>query len=552
MEADIVIVGAGSAGCAMAYRLSEGGLSVIVIEHGGTDAGPFIQMPAALSYPMNMKLYDWGYQSEPEPHLGGRRLATPRGKVIGGSSSINGMVYVRGHAHDYDTWDALGASGWSYADVLPYFKRMETWDDGGHGGDPEWRGTDGPLHVSRGPRDNPLFTAFVEAGKQAGYEATDDYNGRKQEGFGPMEQTVYKGRRWSAANAYLRPALKRDNCTLINGLARRVVIENGRAVGVEIKRRGAVEVIRARREVVIAASSINSPALLMHSGIGPAAHLAEHGIEVVADRPGVGQNLQDHLELYIQMAASKPVTLFKHWNLFGKARIGAQWLFTKTGLGASNQFESAAFIRSKAGLAYPDIQYHFLPIAVRYDGQAAAEGHGFQAHVGPMRSTSRGAVTLRSGNPEDAPKILFNYMSRPEDWEEFRTCIRLTREIFGQEAFADFIKHEIQPGAEVQSDEQLNAFISEHVESAYHPCGTCRMGRADDPMAVVDPDARVIGVDGLRVADSSIFPQITNGNLNGPSIMVGEKASDHILGKDRLPRLNDEPWIHPEWKTKQR
>ncbi|MDG1338795.1 MAG: choline dehydrogenase [Paracoccaceae bacterium] len=552
MEADIVIVGAGSAGCAMAYRLSEGGLSVIVIEHGGTDAGPFIQMPAALSYPMNMKLYDWGYQSEPEPHLGGRRLATPRGKVIGGSSSINGMVYVRGHAHDYDTWDAMGASGWSYADVLPYFKRMETWDDGGHGGDPEWRGTDGPLHVSRGPRDNPLFTAFVEAGKQAGYEATDDYNGRKQEGFGPMEQTVYKGRRWSAANAYLRPALKRDNCTLINGLARRVVIENGRAVGVEIKRRGAVEVIRARREVVIAASSINSPALLMHSGIGPAAHLAEHGIEVVADRPGVGQNLQDHLELYIQMAASKPVTLFKHWNLFGKVRIGAQWLFTKTGLGASNQFESAAFIRSKAGLAYPDIQYHFLPIAVRYDGQAAAEGHGFQAHVGPMRSTSRGAVTLRSGNPEDAPKILFNYMSRPEDWEEFRTCIRLTREIFGQEAFADFIKHEIQPGAEVQSDEQLNAFISEHVESAYHPCGTCRMGRADDPMAVVDPDARVIGVDGLRVADSSIFPQITNGNLNGPSIMVGEKASDHILGKDRLPRLNDEPWIHPEWKTKQR
>lgn len=552
MEADIVIVGAGSAGCAMAYRLSEGGLSVIVIEHGGTDAGPFIQMPAALSYPMNMKLYDWGYQSEPEPHLGGRRLATPRGKVIGGSSSINGMVYVRGHAHDYDTWDAMGASGWSYADVLPYFKRMETWDDGGHGGDPEWRGTDGPLHVSRGPRDNPLFTAFVEAGKQAGYEATDDYNGRKQEGFGPMEQTVYKGRRWSAANAYLRPALKRDNCTLINGLARRVVIENGRAVGVEIKRRGAVEVIRARREVVIAASSINSPALLMHSGVGPAAHLAEHGIEVVADRPGVGQNLQDHLELYIQMAASKPVTLFKHWNLFGKARIGAQWLFTKTGLGASNQFESAAFIRSKAGLAYPDIQYHFLPIAVRYDGQAAAEGHGFQAHVGPMRSTSRGAVTLRSSDPEDAPKILFNYMSRPEDWEEFRTCIRLTREIFGQEAFANFIKHEIQPGAEVQSDEQLNAFISEHVESAYHPCGTCRMGRADDPMAVVDPDARVIGVDGLRVADSSIFPQITNGNLNGPSIMVGEKASDHILGKDRLPRLNDEPWIHPEWKTKQR
>ncbi|MFT6022852.1 MAG: choline dehydrogenase [Ascidiaceihabitans sp.] len=549
MQADYVIVGAGSAGCAIAYRLAEAGENVLVIEHGGTDAGPLIQMPAALSYPMNMKRYDWGYESEPEPHLNGRKLACPRGKVIGGSSSINGMVYVRGHAKDFDHWAESGADGWSYADVLPYYKRMETWDDGGHGGDAEWRGTDGPLHVTRGPRDNPLFNAFVEAGKQAGYEATDDYNGQKQEGFGPMEQTVHKGRRWSAANAYLRPALKHDNCMLMNGLVEKVIIEDGRATGVAL---AGGQVVTANREVILAASSINSPKLLMLSGIGPAAHLKDHGIEVIADRPGVGQNLQDHLELYIQIAASKPITLYKHWNLLSKAVIGAQWLFLKTGLGASNQFESAAFVRSKAGVEYPDIQYHFLPIAVRYDGQAAAEGHGFQAHTGPMRSVSRGSVTLRSSDPADAPKILFNYMSDPSDWEDFRTCIRLTREVFAQDAFKPFVKHEIQPGADVQSDDALNAFISEHVESAYHPCGTCKMGRRDEPMAVVDPHGAVIGVSGLRVADSSIFPRITNGNLNGPSIMVGEKMSDHILGRDPLPKSNDEPWVNPDWETSQR
>ena len=552
MIADYVIVGAGSAGCAMAYRLSEAGASVLIIEYGGTDIGPFIQMPAALSYPMNMSRYDWGYQSEPEPHLGGRKLACPRGKVIGGSSSINGMVYVRGHARDFDHWEESGAQGWAYADVAPYYKRMETWHDGGHGGDASWRGTDGPLHVSRGPRRNPLFHAFVEAGRQAGYETTGDYNGAQQEGFGPMEQTVHKGRRWSAANAYLRPALKRENCDLVSGLARRIIMEDGRAVGVEIERGGKIEVISAGREVIVSASSINSPKLLMLSGIGSAAHLAEHGIEVVADRPGVGQNLQDHLELYIQMAASKPITLYRYWNLVSKAGIGVQWLLWKAGLGTSNQFESAAFIRSRAGVEYPDIQYHFLPLAVRYDGQAAAEGHGFQAHVGPMRSASRGAVTLSSSDPAQAPKIQFNYMSDPQDWEDFRTCIRLTREIFGQDAFKPFVKHEIQPGEAVQTDAELDAFIAEHVESAYHPCGTCKMGAIEDPMAVVDPACRVIGMDGLRVVDSSIFPRITNGNLNAPSIMVGEKASDLILGRDPLPRANAEPWVHPDWKTAQR
>ena len=552
MNADYVIIGAGSAGCAIAYRLAEAGKQVLVIEHGGSDAGPFIQMPAALSYPMNMKMYDWGLKSEPEPHLGGRQLATPRGKVIGGSSSINGMIYVRGHPKDFDHWAESGAQGWAYADVLPYFKRMENWHSGGHGGDKAWRGDKGPLHITRGPRKNPLTKAFVKAGEQAGYPVTGDYNGQQQEGFGPFDSTIWKGRRWSAANAYLRPALKRPNCDLIRAFARKVVIVNGRAVGVEVERGGKIEVIGANVEVIIAASSLNSPKLLMLSGIGPAAHLAEHGIDVVADRAGVGQNLQDHLELYIQQAATKPVSLFKHWNLWGKAKIGAQWLFTKTGLGASNQFESAAFVRSKAGMEYPDIQYHFLPIAVRYDGQVAAEGHGYQAHVGPMRSVSRGQVTLKSSNPKDDPRIQFNYMSAPSDWEDFRTCIRLTREIFGQEAFAPYRGHEIQPGTDVQSDEALDAFIKEHVESAYHPCGTCKMGRADDPMAVVDHETRVIGVEGLRVADSSIFPRITNGNLNGPSIMVGEKAADHILGRHPLAPSNDEPWINPNWKIAQR
>ncbi len=551
MEADFVIVGAGSAGCALAYRLSEAGHSVLVVEHGGTDIGPFIQMPAALSYPMNMARYDWGYQSEPEPHLGNRRLACPRGKVIGGSSSINGMVYVRGHARDFDNWAQLGATGWSFADVLPYYKRMENWHDGGHGGDPSWRGADGPLHITRGLRKNPLYHAFVEAGGQAGYQTTGDYNGEKQEGFGPFDQTVWKGRRWSAANAYLRPALRRANCDLVRGLVQRVVIEDGRAIGVEVKRGTSVEVVKARREVILAASSINSPKLLMLSGIGPGDQLSRHGIDILADRPGVGANLQDHLEIYFQLAASQPITLYKYWNWAWKAVLGAQWLFTKTGLGASNNFESGGFIRSQAGVEYPDIQFHFLPLAVRYDGQAAAEGHGFQAHVGPTRSRSRGAVTLRSPDPADAPEIRFNYMSDPHDWVEFRTAIRATREIFAQNVFKQYVKHEIQPGAKVVTDDAIDDFVREHAESAFHPCGTCKMGAADDPSAVVDPEARVIGVEGLRVADSSIFPQITNGNLNAPSIMVGEKAADHILGK-RLARDDATPWVHPDWQNAQR
>ncbi|HKJ62201.1 MAG TPA: choline dehydrogenase, partial [Hyphomicrobiales bacterium] len=449
-------------------------------------------------------------------------------------------------------WADEGADGWAFADVLPYFKRMEDWHDGGHGGDPDWRGKGGPLHVTRGPRKNPLYHAFVEAGGEAGFELTDDYNGEKQEGFGPMEQTVWQGRRWSTANAYLKPALKRSNVDLIRCFARRILIENSRAVGVEICRGGCVQTVRARREVILAASAINSPKLLMLSGIGPAQHLAEHGIDIVADRPGVGQNLQDHLELYIQQGCTQPITLYKHWNLIGKALAGAEWLFFKTGLGASNQFESAAFVRSRAGIAYPDIQFHFLPFAVRYDGKAAAEGHGFQAHVGPMLSPSRGEITLKSAEPKEAPRIQFRYMSHEQDWIDFRHCIRLTREIFAQKAFDPYRGKEIQPGSAVQSDEDLDGFIREHAESAYHPCGTCRMGRANDAMAVVDPQCRVIGVDGLRVADSSIFPRITNGNINAPSIMVGEKAADHVLGRPPLSRVNAEPWINPHWRASSR
>ena len=547
MEADYVVVGAGSAGCAIAYRLAQAGKSVMVVEHGGTDWGPFINMPAALSYPMNMSRYDWSYVTEPEPHMGGRIMACPRGKVLGGSSSINGMIYVRGHAHDFDTWAEMGADGWAYADVLPYFKRAENWH--GDAGDPAFRGHDGPLHITRGPRKNPLFDAFIQAGANAGYGATDDYNGQRQEGFGAFEMTVWQGERWSAAKAYLRPALKSGNCTMARGLVEKVEITDGRATGVRLV---GGQIITARAEVVLSAGSINSPKILMLSGIGPAKHLAEHGIPVIADRAGVGANLQDHLEIYVQFAATKPVSLAPYWSLWGKALVGAQWLLTRKGLGASNNFEACGFIRSRAGIAYPDIQYHFLPIAVRYDGKTAANGHGFQAHVGPMRSKSRGSVSLRSADPKDAPRILFNYMSHPDDWDEFRTAIRLTREIFATEPMAGFVDHEIQPGAKAQSDAALDAVIREHAESAYHPCGTARMGRADDPWAVVDAQTRVIGVEGLRLADSSIFPQIPNGNLNAPSIMVGEKAADHILGRAPLAAENLDPWIAPDWQNAQR
>ena len=543
---DHVVIGAGSAGCAVAFRLAEAGRSVTVIEHGGSDASVLIRMPGALSYPMGMARYDWGYRTEPEPGLGGRRLACPRGKVLGGSSSINGMVYVRGHPRDFDHWEESGARGWGWADVAPYFKRMEDW----HGGESDWRGKGGPVHVSRGSRSNPLVTAFVEAGQQAGYGVTEDYNGERQEGVGPMEATIHGGRRWSAADAYLRPALKTGRVRIVRALARRVVFEEGRAAGVEVSRGGRVETIPSGGDVIVSASAINSPLLLMRSGIGPAEHLRAHGVEVRADRAGVGANLQDHLEIYVQMRASQPISLYKHWSPWGRALVGARWLMFGSGPGASNQFESAGFVRSAPGVDYPDVQFHFLPLAVRYDGRAIAKGHGFQAHVGPMRSESRGHVRLTSAAPEAAPSILFNYLTAPRDMEEFRDCVRLAREIFAQPAFAPYVAGEIAPGEGVE-DEALDAYVRDHVESAYHPCGTCRMGDPDDPGAVVDPEGRVIGAPGLRVADSSVFPRITNGNLNAPSMMTGEKMADHLLGRS-LPRSNLVPWEHPAWATAQR
>ncbi len=548
-SADYLIVGSGSAGSVLASRLSEDGKNtVLVLEHGGSDIGPFIQMPAALSYPMNMKRYDWGYETLPEPALNGRRLVCPRGKVIGGSSSINGMVYVRGNAGDFDHWESLGAKRWSYADVLPYYLKMET----SHGGQAGWRGTGGPLHVTRGPRQNPLYHAFVQAGIEAGYPATEDYNGEQQEGFGPMEQTVYRGRRWSTANAYLRPALKRSNVRLQKAFVQRVIFDGTRAVGVEAKVHGKLVQFRANVEVILSASSINSPKLLMLSGVGDAAHLGQLGIDVVANRAGVGRNLQDHLEIYFQVECKQPITLYSKLNLFSKGQIGLRWLLFKSGLGATNHFESAAFIRSAAGVSYPDIQYHFLPVAIRYDGQSAAPAHGFQMHVGPMRSDSRGSVTLRSADPDEAPDILFNYMSTDKDFQDFRQCIHLTRELLQQDAFKPFAGREIAPGNDRQSDAALDDFLREHVESAYHPCGTCRMGDEADKEAVVDPQCRVIGVQNLRVVDCSVFPRITNGNLNAPTIVTAEKAADCILGKPALEPSAQVPWQNPAWETSQR
>jgi choline dehydrogenase len=547
---DIVIVGAGSAGCVLADRLTADGTQrVLLLEYGGSDGSIFIQMPSALSIPMNMPKFNWFYHTEPEAHLNGRSLHTPRGKVLGGSSSINGLVYVRGNPQDFERWAHEGAAGWSYRDVLPYFRRAEKRAEGGD----QYRGGSGKLDTCYGTLENPLHAAWLAAAVQAGYPESADINGFQQEGFGRMDMTVGNGSRCSAAKAYLKPAMRRPNLkVLTHALATRIVFEGKRARALEYTHGGRTQRVEVGRELILSGGPINSPQLLKLSGVGPAAELRSHGIEVVHDLPGVGENLQDHLEFYFQVACKEPITLYSSINLWSRALIGARWLLRKDGLGATNHFETCGFIRSRAGIAYPDIQYHFLPMAVAYDGSTLAQEHGFQAHVGPMRSKSRGWVRLASADPHDKPKILFNYLSHPDDWTEMRACVRLTREIFAQPAFDRYRGREIQPGAAVQSDAQIDEFIRAKVESAYHPSCSCKMGAADDPMAVVDPETRVYGLEGLRVVDSSIMPSVTTGNLNAPTIMLAEKAADHILGKGLLP-IEDAPYyVASNWRTAQR
>lgn len=547
-EFDYVIVGAGSAGAALAHRLSESGEhSVRVLEFGGSDNSIFIKMPTAFSIPMNMKRYDWGFHSEKEPGLKGRSLHQARGKVLGGSSSINGLAYVRGCAGDFEEWQELGASGWGYQDVLPYFKRGE---DCVYGGD-AYRGDQGGLTTCNGNNmKNPLYRAFIKAGEQAGYGYTEDYNGYRQEGFGRMDMTVRDGVRCSTAMAYLKPAMNRPNLDIqTHALTTRVIMDGKTAVGVEYRQGGETLKVRARKEVILSASSFNSPKLLMLSGIGPADHLKEHGIEVVHDLPGVGQNLQDHLEVWVQQECTQKITLNSWLGPLAKAWIGANWLFLKRGLGTSNQFESNGYIRSRAGMKYPDIQFHFLAGAIAYDGSSAFKGHGFQVHLGANKPKSRGWVKLKSADPEAPPEIVFNYFAEEEDKEAFRAGLRWTREIFAQPALDEYRGKEVSPGPEVQTDEQIDQWLAETAETAYHPAGSCRMGT--DAMAVVDPECRVHGVRNLRVVDSSIMPTVTNGNLNAPTIMIGEKAADHILG--RTPLRSDAPSFAPDdWQNSQR
>lgn len=546
-EYDYIVAGAGSAGCVLADRLSEDpSLRVLLLEAGPEDDSWTIRMPAALRFNFLGGRYNWDFHTEAEPHLGGRRLYQPRGRGLGGSSSINGMTYVRGHALDYERWVTEGATGWSCAEVLPYFKRIESHEIG----EDPWHGDAGPVRITRVSALHPIDEAFLEAGEQAGYVRSDDLNGYRQEGFGRLDINVDRGVRASAAHAFLRPARKRANLTVRTAShVARLIMEGERTVGAEYLSGNRRIKVRADREVVLAAGAFGSPQILMLSGIGPAGALHALGIDPIVDLLGVGKNLHDHIEIHVQHACPQPITMNRHMTVAGKARIGIQWFLFRSGIGAFNHSHVGAFIRSAAGVQHPDIQYHFWPYW--FEGWDPPPGrHGYCFGVGPLRPRSRGEVTLRSTDPTDPPCILLNALADEDDLRDLRACITLTRELAAQKAFDPFRGPEAAPGPNARNGDAVDAWIRAHAASAYHPCGTCRMGTGND--AVVDAQTRVRGVEGLRVVDASIMPSITSGNLNAPVMMLADKASDLILGHDPLPRSNASWYVDPDHASRQR